>query len=358
MDRRAPPCGCSLGDAARDPRGAIAAPDARFDLALAAARARGARSWWSARPRPCGVIPPMGRIDARLRCDRRVGRRGGTAPIPSRSRRWSARRRTWRRSTRRVRWWCGHARAASRAGRRRGSAARVRASARSRRARRGARGARAAAPQMARRSGDPVAGAIGSCARTPGVRSRPSATVPRPWRGWRRRRCSRIARTRSAARCWQARAAAGPEGLDPATPDAYVGTLALVIAARQLGEDPLADALAPAILRRLYLAPRLGSEAVFWALAASTYGALGAGAPESVDVEIDGHVQSVSLEGGARSIEVLVPAPRCGSARPRRSGRGSSPAPSVRSTRDRTAPWPCASRARWGVPASTRRSRS
>jgi hypothetical protein len=78
--------------------------------------------------------------------------------------------------------------------------------------------------------------------------------------------------------------------------------VALALAARQAGEDELADSLAPAILRRLYLAPRLGTEAIFWVLAASSYGALGAGAPETVEVEIDGARRRVRLDGGVADL--------------------------------------------------------
>jgi hypothetical protein len=89
------------------------------------------------------------------------------------------------------------------------------------------------------------------------------------------------------------------EGFGPEIEDAYVGTLALALAARQAGDDAFADGLGQAIVRRVHLAPRLGHDAVFWAYAASAYGALGAGAPEHVTVEIDGQAQDVTLTGGA-----------------------------------------------------------
>jgi hypothetical protein len=100
----------------------------------------------------------------------------------------------------------------------------------------------------------------------------------------------------------RARAAAGEEGFGAGVEDAYAGTVALAIAARQLGEDALADRLAPAIVSRVYLAPRLGLEAVFWVLAASAYGALGAGGPDAVDVEIDGERRRVELREGVAEV--------------------------------------------------------
>lgn len=93
------------------------------------------------------------------------------------------------------------------------------------------------------------------------------------------------------------------DGFGPDVEDAYVGTLALALAARQAGDDAFADALAPAIVRRVHLAPRVGAEAVFWVYAASAYGALGASTPEQVEAEIDGQTETVTLTRGVASIE-------------------------------------------------------
>jgi hypothetical protein len=72
---------------------------------------------------------------------------------------------------------------------------------------------------------------------------------------------------------------------DPDHPgDAWIGTLALAIAARQAGEDELADELARSAATRMYFAGRTGIEGAFWAIAASVYGAFGVDAPESVEV--------------------------------------------------------------------------
>ncbi len=102
----------------------------------------------------------------------------------------------------------------------------------------------------------------------------------------------------------RARAAASPEDGFPAdTADGLAGTLALLIAARQIDEDALADALASRVLARLYLAPRLGIETQFWALAASSFGALGGDAPSAATVEIDGASREVSLADGVAVLD-------------------------------------------------------
>jgi len=86
--------------------------------------------------------------------------------------------------------------------------------------------------------------------------------------------------------------------------DGWVGTLALAIAARQVGDDGLADELARSVVGRLYLAERLGPEGTFWALAASAYGVFGVEAPSAVDVEVDGRMRRVSLDEGATTVSV------------------------------------------------------
>lgn len=84
--------------------------------------------------------------------------------------------------------------------------------------------------------------------------------------------------------------------------DALVGTLALAVAARQAGDDDLADELARAAATRLHLVPRLGGDAIFWALAASVYGAFGVVEPTSVRVAVDGRERRVRLRGGAATV--------------------------------------------------------
>ncbi len=109
----------------------------------------------------------------------------------------------------------------------------------------------------------------------------------------------------------RARASASPTGgFGSDVHDAVAGTLALVVAARQLGEDALADGLATAVVGRLYLAPRLGAETVFWALAASTFGALGADGASSAIVEVDGATREISLADGPVVLDDLPPGAR------------------------------------------------
>jgi hypothetical protein len=96
--------------------------------------------------------------------------------------------------------------------------------------------------------------------------------------------------------------AADGQGFAPDVADAYVGTLALALAARQIGDDAFADALAPGLVQRAHLAPRLGPEAVFWAYATSAYGALGASSPSHVTLEIDGARSEIALVDGVATI--------------------------------------------------------
>ncbi len=69
--------------------------------------------------------------------------------------------------------------------------------------------------------------------------------------------------------------------------EGWVGTVALAIAARQLGEHALADELAAGIAPRLYLGWS-DLEAAFWLLAASVYGGLGSASATAVEVRVGG----------------------------------------------------------------------
>ncbi|MBX3271519.1 MAG: hypothetical protein KF729_14735 [Sandaracinaceae bacterium] len=92
--------------------------------------------------------------------------------------------------------------------------------------------------------------------------------------------------------------------------DGWIGTLALAVAARQAGDDALADELGASATSRLHLLERTGAEGAFWALAASAYGALGAREPSEaseaseVAVELDGRAQAVAMDGGAARVPV------------------------------------------------------
>ena len=106
----------------------------------------------------------------------------------------------------------------------------------------------------------------------------------------------------------RARAATDPaEGFTTGTSDDLAGTLALAIAARQIDEDVLADALALSAIRRLHLAPRLSVETRFWALAASSFGALRGETPRAVTIEVDGVSTDVSLDSGVSVLDHVSP---------------------------------------------------
>jgi len=80
-----------------------------------------------------------------------------------------------------------------------------------------------------------------------------------------------------------------------------VATAALAIAAAQLGETELRDALTAALAPRAYLAMR-DPESAFWLLAASVYGAFGVGETESVRWA----GEEVALEDGVGRVRTRV----------------------------------------------------
>lgn len=89
--------------------------------------------------------------------------------------------------------------------------------------------------------------------------------------------------------------------------DAWIGTAALAVAARQLGEDALATELAHALAPRLYLGMRDDAEASFWLLAASAYGVFGAATPDEVEVRVDGLTRRLKLTGGSATLKLPTP---------------------------------------------------
>lgn len=101
--------------------------------------------------------------------------------------------------------------------------------------------------------------------------------------------------------------------------DAWIGTAALAVAARQLGEDRIAEELARGIAPRLFLGMRLGPgsgldagmdsdvEAGFWLLAASAYGVFGSTTPEDVEVELDGAKRRLKLTSGSAALKLPAP---------------------------------------------------
>jgi hypothetical protein len=95
---------------------------------------------------------------------------------------------------------------------------------------------------------------------------------------------------------------------DPEVPaDSLIGTLALAIALRQAGDDALASELAAAGFGRIHAAAQ-STEATFWALAASVYGAFGVEGPSEVTVEVDGAERAVSLGDGIAIVPIEAPA--------------------------------------------------
>lgn len=101
--------------------------------------------------------------------------------------------------------------------------------------------------------------------------------------------------------------------------DGWIGSAALAVAARQLGEDGIAEELARGIAPRLFLGMRMGMgtgteaamdsdvEAGFWLLAASAYGAFGAATPEEVEVEVGGTRHRLKLTQGSAALKLTAP---------------------------------------------------
>lgn len=86
--------------------------------------------------------------------------------------------------------------------------------------------------------------------------------------------------------------------------DGWIGTVALAIAARQLGQAALAKELARGLAPRLYFALE-NPEAAFWLLAASVYGAFGVQGPQAIEVELDGARRRLELKQG--SVTLALP---------------------------------------------------
>jgi len=94
----------------------------------------------------------------------------------------------------------------------------------------------------------------------------------------------------------------GLAGEDPE--DSFEGTLALALAAHQLGESALAERMARGAATHANLAARGRGSALFWWLALDAYGLLGAEAPESVAVSIDGSERRVTMENGVGVLDL------------------------------------------------------
>lgn len=90
--------------------------------------------------------------------------------------------------------------------------------------------------------------------------------------------------------------------------DGWIGTLAMAIAARQMGENALAIELARSVGNRLYLGHQGDVESGFWFLAASVYGVFGVEQPGRISVRIEGKNRIVKLKNGIAQI----PLPKSG----------------------------------------------
>jgi hypothetical protein len=86
--------------------------------------------------------------------------------------------------------------------------------------------------------------------------------------------------------------------------DEWIGTLALAVAARQVGRDALADEAAHAAAERLVLTSRAGADALFWAVAASVYGVFGVEMPSEVAITLDGTARTLPLSGGVGELAI------------------------------------------------------
>lgn len=86
--------------------------------------------------------------------------------------------------------------------------------------------------------------------------------------------------------------------------DSFEGTLALALAAHQLGRDALAERMARGAANHATLAARGRGTALFWWLALDAYGVFGAESPESVTVTIDGDERTVPMEEGVGVLDL------------------------------------------------------
>jgi hypothetical protein len=98
-----------------------------------------------------------------------------------------------------------------------------------------------------------------------------------------------------------------PSAARMGTIEQLTASLALAVAAHQVGDDTLAHALVRAVLYRDNLVLSRGGEALFWWLAVGAYGVLGAD-PSDVRVSVDGTSATATFEGGV----AVLPATRAG----------------------------------------------
>lgn len=86
--------------------------------------------------------------------------------------------------------------------------------------------------------------------------------------------------------------------------EALTATLALAIAAHQVGRDEIAGELLRGAMASENVLTRIGGELTFWMLAAAAYGAMGTGTPERVTVDTGEGEQVVDLASGRAVIPI------------------------------------------------------
>jgi hypothetical protein len=80
--------------------------------------------------------------------------------------------------------------------------------------------------------------------------------------------------------------------------EALSATLALALAAHQVGRDDLAHRLLRGALTQENVVTRTGGEVTFWLLANAAFGVMGTGSTERATVSVDGRSQEVDLSNG------------------------------------------------------------
>ncbi len=86
--------------------------------------------------------------------------------------------------------------------------------------------------------------------------------------------------------------------------DAWIGTLALAIAARQLGEESILKELVGSVARRSYLGMQGSVEPAFWLLAASAYGVFGVEKATEVSVSVEGKSHRLTFRRGVAKLSL------------------------------------------------------
>ena len=86
--------------------------------------------------------------------------------------------------------------------------------------------------------------------------------------------------------------------------DAWIGTLALAIAARQLGEDEMVASLIGSVAPRFYLGMQGNVEPAFWLLAASAYGVFGIDESSTGTATVNGKRHELKFKQGVATLRL------------------------------------------------------